>query len=366
MQLTKKHYLPSKSLTLSTVLNDLFYRKKSGHALPETYGDKRGAKLWETFVKTSNPKIQYTFQSEVNTIDSNLNEIASIINNDPDLNENKLLIIEKGSGSVEAIEAKSLKILKSLIKSGMGIDLYSPWDCSEKYRHEAYNIASIYGINTEPLNVNFNEDDPNISTSKIRNVDRPRIVMEFGSSRGNIPTSEHCIFPFAEQTYTELQRRFRLDRKNCRDGGVLILGTDANNTESAKEAYVHNVHSEFAENIIHRAIKEGVLSKDIKPYLLKYKPIWDADNHVIKHTLISKASQSFGVLNENGEYQPCHVMRGEGFVLSHSIKWPEDKIISAAESQGFKCLKVCYGEDRRIPVYIFKAILVEPMLRLVG
>ncbi len=361
----KQHTLTSKTLSLATTLNDVFYRRKSGHALPECYGDKRGAKIWESFVKTSDPEIQYTFQSEVNTIDSNLNEITSIINNDIDLNKNKLLVIEKGSGSVEAIEAKSLKVLKALIKSGMEIDLYSPWDCSEKYRHEAYTIASIYGINTEPLNVDFNEDDPNIATNRISDVERPRIVMEFGSSRGNIPTSEYSIFPFAEQTYAELQRRFRLDRKNCREGGVLILGTDANNTESAREAYLQKYNGMFSENILYRGVDAGIFSDNFKPELFKYSAIWDKENYVVKHTLIAKESQSFDVLNESGEFKRVEVKRGEGFVLNHSIKWPIDKIISAAESQGFKCLKVCYGEDRRIPVYIFKAVPIEPVLKVV-
>ncbi len=358
--------LSKNKLRFISTLNDILNKKKSGHAIQEAYGDGRGAKLWQESVKASDPKVQYTFQSEVDAINNGLADITEIINNDPDFNKDSLLIIEKGSGSKEALKEKSLKIIKSLIDKNIKVGIYSPWEYSEQHRNEAYYTANSYGIETNPLDVDFNNEDPNIATNKVTNVERPRIVMEFGSSRGNIPVSETDPRSFAEQTYTELQRRFKQDRKNCRDGGLLILGTDANNDISASEAYATSEVTKFIENIMHRGLNEDVLTNNFDPSTLNYEPIWDSKNHTVKHTLVAKETQHFGLLDLENNFQPARVEENDHLVLSHSIKWPVDKIISAAESQGFKCLNVYWGEDKRVPIYLFKAVPVEPTLTVVS
>ncbi len=348
---------------LSKVWGSLLRREKAGHFLPYMYGDPKGDSDWARFVKESDPNIQYTTKSEIDAIEVGAPDIASIISNDPDFQDQEnLLLIENGSGSQDAIENKSLVLIKAFEKAGMKIGMYSPWEGSEEYRRVAFNVVSSHGIHVNPINADFNTENPNIATNKVRNVKRPRVVMEFGSSRGNIPTSEIDARSFAEQTYAELQRRFAHDRDKCLEGGYLVLGTDATQGEIARRAYVHEANAEFSENIIHRGIEEGVLVGDIDPDYIKAEPIWVEEDHTVKQTFVAKSNQDFSVLNdETGYYDDVSVKNGERFARGHSIKWPVEKIVKAAESQGFEFKGIHWGEDKRVPLYLFKEVpLDEP------
>lgn len=356
-----------RQISLAQTLDDLLRHQKFGAALPECYGDEIGSKNWAHFVRKSDPSIQYTFQSEVSAIQNNGAAIASLIANDPDLNTQGLIIIEKGGGSAEARRAKPLALMGFFEQAGLSIDLYSGWEKSAQYREEGTLLVKsvLPETSVSELDVDFNSDDPDISTDEIQDVDRPRIVMEFGSSRGNIPTCAGNNKDFADQTYEELKRRFAQDRINCRDNGILIVGCDANNTPSARGAYIHPVHANFAENIIHRGMREGVLSKEFNPQLLYYDPIWDETDHVVRHTLIASADQDFKIMDAAGHFRRASIREDENFVLSHSIKWPINKMIAAAESEGFRCLDLYWGEDQRVPIYVFKAISKGPSVDLI-
>ncbi len=358
-----------KVLSLAQTLDDLLRHKKSGAALAECYGDEIDSKNWAHFVRKSNPDIQYTFQSEVNAIQRNGAAIASLIANDPDFDTSRLIIVEKGGGSGEAVLAKSFNLMGFFQEAGMEVALYSDWERSYEYRQEAMAVAKekIPHADANGVDVDFNVHDPDISTEHVQDVDRPRIVMEFGSTRGNIPTAKDDARSFADQTYAELQKRFAHDRKICRDGGILIVGSDANEGDRARTAYIHPAHANFAENIVHRGAREGALSSEFNPQLLYYDPIWDKKLHVVKHTLIASADQDFGILSASGHFRAANIHEDDHFVLSHSIKWPTKKMIGAAESQGFKCLGVYWGEDHRVPVYVFKTVAhaIAPPLKIV-
>lgn len=240
----------------------------------------------------------------------------------------------------------------------MDIALYSPWEGAQEYREDGKWTAheEMPHADVSEQDVDFNKDDPDISTLLVKDVERPRIVMEFGSTRGNIPTRHDDPRSFEAQTYAELRKRFAHDRKICRDGGILIVGSDENNTPSARGAYIHPVHAKFAENVIQRGRREGALSQDFDPQLLYYDPIWDERDHVVRHTLVACADQEYGILDASGQFRRASMKENDHFVLSHSIKWPEQKMIAAAQSQGFKCLGVYRGDDNRVPIYVFKAI----------
>lgn len=359
--------IPPRLLSLAQTLDDLFRHKKSGAALPECYGDEIGAKNWAHFVRKSDPNVQYTFQSEASNISQNGADIAALIAADPDIDSSKLIIIEKGGGSREARLAKPLALIDFFKAAGMNVALYSGWERSAEYRVDGITVTreKMPEADVNELDVDFNQDDPNISTKNVKDVERPRIVMEFGSSRSNIATSAENDKSFEDQTYEELQRRFAHDRVNCRDGGILIIGSDANKGNSARNAYIHPVHANFAENIAHRGAREGALSSGFNPQLLYYDPIWDETHHVVRHTLIASAPQDFGIMNARGHFARASIKEDDHFVLSHSIKWPPEKMIMAAETQGFKCLGVFWGEDKRVPLYAFKAVPTAPALKIV-
>lgn len=361
---------PSKKLlSLAQTLDDLVRFKAQGAALAECYGDETGSLTWSGFARVSDPKIQYTFQSEANAIKSKGAAISKIIIDDPDIDSSNLIIIDKGKGSREAAFAKSFKLMQFIEDAGGNVSLYSDWDISQSYREEGISLLKLAFPHTQanPQDVDFNRDDPDISTTSNDDVERPRLVMEFGSSRGNIATRTLSANDngqsFEEQAYQELQARFANDYKNCRTGGILVIGCDANQDESALKAYIHPAHAKFAENVIHRGLKEGALSREFNPQLLYYDPQLDSTHSingkkfsVVKHDLVASNKQTFGVLQASGDFKEANLKEGDRLTLSHSIKWSPEVMISAAESQGFKCLSVNWDEEKRVPIYVFKAI----------
>jgi len=359
-------------LRLAKTLDDLVRFKVFGGALAECYGDITGAKAWGKFVRVSDPQIQYTNPSEVNNMDINGEDIARIIINDPDLDTDNLIVIDKGKGSRESALAKSIKLKRNIVNQGGNIALCSEWETSSAYRQDNEGLLKdeFEGVEVSSLDVDFNKDDPDISTKDYKNVERPRLVMEFGSSRSNIATvANDNKKPFAEQAYEELQARFANDYKNCREGGMLVIGADANQEDCALGAYVHPAHSKFAENIVHRGKNEGALSEEFNPQLLYYDPQHEthqtADGHkfnVIKHDLVASEEQTFGILQPSGDFKEATIKEDDHLTLSHSVKWSQEAMIAAAESQGFKCLAVKWDEDKRVPLYVFKAIPKTPRL----
>lgn len=348
--------------TLAQTLDDLLRHKKSGAALPECYGDDAGAEHWASFVRGSDPAVQYTFESEVAAIEKNGAAIASLIAADKDIDQSHLVVVEKGGGSEEALDAKSFRLMDFFRAAAMNVDVYANLEHSENYRSESVATANAKWPQARAiaLDIDFNTEEPDLGGNH-----RPRIVFEFGSSKSNIPTSHGDDRSFAEQTYAELQRRFAHDRKLCQPGGILIIGSDANQNSSARAAYTHPAHIDFSENIVYRGVREGALSRTFKPHLLRYDPIWSGQDHVVRHTLIATANQNFGILGKTGSFDPASIRKDEEFVLSHSIKWPKEKMIAAAESAGFRCLGVFWGEDHRVPVYVFKAMPQSRALKLV-
>lgn len=359
-------------LSLAKTLDDLVRFKDFGAALTECYGDKTGSLTWGGFVRHSNPEIQYTNPSEVNNLDINGADIAQIIVNDPDLDINNLIVIDKGKGSRESAIPKSIKLKKDVEEAGGTIALCSEWEKSAAYREENEVLLNEEFPNAKisSHDVDFNKEDPDISTETYTDVERPRLVIEFGSSRGNISTvANDNEKSFEEQAYEELRNRFANDYKNCREGGILVVGSDANQEGSALEAYDNRIHAKFSENIVHRGSKEGALSKEFDPQLLYYEPKLEthptADGHsfnVIKHDLVALEEQTFGVLQPSGNFKNATLKENDRLTLSHSIKWSPEVMIAAAKSQGFKCLAVKWDKDNRVPIYIFKAVPKHPKL----
>lgn len=368
MSLAEQHIvIPSEELSrLAQTLDNLFHFKAFGAALMECYGDITGAKTWGRFVRVSDPKVQYTNPSEVTNMDINGEDIATIIINDPDLDTDNLIVIDKGKGSRESALAKSIKLKRNIVNQGGSIKLCSEWETSGAYREDNETLLSDEFPDAEisSHDVDFNKDDPDISTDKYKDVERPRLVMEFGSSRGNIATvANDNNKSFAQQAYEKLQARFANDYKNCREGGILVIGSDANQEDSALGAYIHPAHSKFAENIVHRGKKEGALSEEFNPQLFYYDPQLEThttdDGHsfnVVKHDLVASDTQTFGILQASGDFKDATIEENDRLTLSHSIKWSQKAMIAAAESQGFKCLSVKWDEDKRVPIYVFKAI----------
>ena len=355
---------PPELLSLAETLDDLINFRRFGGALPECYGGELGALTWGHYVRKVHSN------SEAGAILTHGADIAQLIVNDPDIDTSALIVGEKGNGSCEAMIPTSIALIEAFEKAGMNLSLYANLEKAKKFREEGGKFVRtrFRQSDTSSHDVDFNKDNPDISTTRVPNVERPRIIMEFGSSRGNIPTSSNDKKLFAEQSYAELQERFAHDRTLCRNGGILIVGSDANQEDSALTPYLHRAHAKFAENVIHRGAREGALSKEFEPQLLYYDP-WISKVHeihgkkfnTVKHDLVASNDRSFGILQASGHFNSSSMDENDHFSISHSTKWTPDIMVMAAKSQGFKRLGIYWGEDSPVPVYVFKAP-VHPQL----
>lgn len=120
-------------------------------------------------------------------------------------------------------------------------------------------------------------------------------------------------------------------------------------------SFSHPTHAEFSCNILRRGIREGALTNDLDMGLVRYEPRWDADRHLLKHALISKRDQTFGI-HRGGEYEDVSMKAGEEYLYSHSFRWPEKVIQDAACSNGFKSIGAFWAPKNRVAIFVFKAI----------
>ena len=80
---------------------------------------------------------------------------------------------------------------------------------------------------------------------------------------------------------------------------------------------------------------------------------------VVEHDLVPMCDQDFKVLQCSGDYKSASVRKDQRLTLSHSIKWTPEIMIKAAESQGFKCMKIFWDTSNRVPIYVFKAMPIS-------
>lgn len=329
-----------------------------------------GAAMWSHFIRMqeqayrekSSSAVYDIVKNEISAIHNLGGHIAQIIMADPAFDYKNLVIIEKGSGSKDAVRNKTFVQLKQIEEAGGHIAMYSPWEKSEFFLNETCDVFKKKRPNifVNPQNVDFTKDDPDLSMAHDTklNTENPRIAIENGTSRSNIATSSPNEVPF-----DALRAYFRHDRIICRDGGMLILNCDGDQNGKRNVAkYEDAAHAQVGQIYPHFGQRQGVISKDFEPLSLYYKPIWEEKRHLIRHTLIASADQTFKVLRDDGQFHEVSFKENDGHdghknVFSHSIKWTPEIMCLAAEMEGFKTLmaKADNPQDPQNYTYVFKA-----------
>lgn len=356
-------------ITLAHVIDDLLNFRRFGHALSECYGDEQGAKWWAEFVS---PEVQtplkgtpyeyYAVTEEILGIHHFAPVIADLVFNDPDFDPDNLIVVEKGSGSENAVVNKTLVQLEAFSRAGMNTRLYVTREHSPAYREVARKVFSLQRPDIVCLtqDVDYNRDDPplmplnEVDCKKLEGLDteKPRIVFEFGTSRSNIATVHPDVIP-----YDALHATFAHDRKVCRNGGILIVASDCNQDSVSMEgSFSHPAHAEFSKNLLRRGIKRGVLSGEFNLDAVSYKPVWVPRMSLLRHTLISHCQQSFGLYRHGVGMVDATMRQGLGYRYSHSFRWPQSVIQDAACLNGFKSLGTFLRPDCRVPIFVFKAV----------
>ncbi len=358
-----------KNLILAEKIDDLLNFRQFGHCLSECYGDAEGSNWWAKFVS---PQVQgplkgtdfeyYSVTDEIRAIQDCCGAISQLIIDDPDIDAQNLIVIEKGNGSRTAMVNKTLVQLDAFDRAGINTRLYVAREHSPTYREQAEELIRDHRPDTVCVtqDVDYNKDDPNPVPSNENDRQRlygldyegPRVILEYGTSRSNIPTLKSDAVP-----YDELYATFAHDRKVCRDGGIMIMAADCNQDKASMEgSFSHHTHAEFSKNILRRGNKEGVLTEDFNLGLISYSPRWDAKRHLLKHALLTDRSQSFGVYRAGEGFVDARMNYGDEYLYSHSFRWPKNIIHDAACSNGFRPLATFLAPRERVAVFAFKAV----------
>lgn len=365
--LSSAQIMSSPNIVLAQKLDDLFNLRRFGHCLSEAYGDAEGSNWWSRFVSPAvqnslkgTPLEYYSVSDEITAIKQHGGAISQILLDDKDIDHENLIVLEKGNGSTMAMVNKTLVQLDAFRKSGIATRLYVAREHSPTYRKEAETVFAelLPEIVCLTQDVDYNIDDPSIAPPieedrvKLGGIDYegPRVLLEYGTSRSNIPTTSSNAVP-----YEELYATFAHDRKVCRDGGILIMASDCNQDQVSMEgSFSHSTHADFSRNILRRGIDEGALTNDLDLRRVQYAPRWDATRHLLKHALITDKDQTFG-LYRNGKYEDVSMKAGEEYLYSHSFRWPEKNIQDAACTNGFKSIGTFWAPQNRVAIFVFKA-----------
>lgn len=348
--------LVRKRLTLAQNIDDLIHFKRFGHCLAESYDDLEGSLWWSRFVSNDvqdnlrGTNFEYYASShEILALEKHSREISKQICRHADLDLENVTIIEKGNGSSTAMLNKTLVQLDAMQQIGIKTRMYVAREHSRAYREEAVEFFKHMkpGLPVIVQDVDFNKEDPLIPGSE-----GPRIVFEFGSSRSNIATAHKDEIP-----YKQLYETFSHDRKVCQTGGILLMACDCNqDQESLESSFSHNTHAEFSKNIFRRGLKEGVLSSEFSLDEIEYFPKWDGERYLLKHTLVSRKDQAFKLYRKGQAYIDARLIKGEEYIYSHSFRWPSHIIEEAANRNSFRTLGIFWDDNKRVAIFLFKAI----------
>lgn len=149
-------------------------------------------------------------RNEIQAIHNLGPSIAQIIVSDPDFDADNLIVIEDGSGSKDAVKSKTMPQLSFIEVAGGRIAMYSPWEKSDFFMNKTLEAFQEERPDTvvNPQKVDFTKDDPDLSLANHPEIDveGPRIVLENGTPRSNIPTTSPDELPF-----DKLRELFRHD-----------------------------------------------------------------------------------------------------------------------------------------------------------
>lgn len=355
----KSFYTPEQ-LALGEGYYKLFSGLEFGARISDCF-NPLGSAMWSHFIrlqdkayKESSALATYdVVRNEIEAIHGLGPEIAAMIVADPDFDPDNLIVVEKGSGSKDAVRAKSMVQIAQLEAAGAHIAQYAPFEKSDFFRNETVQTfkEDRPDIRVNPQAADFTKDNPDLG------IKGPRVVLENGTPRSNIATNSPHEIPF-----DSLRAQFRHDRKLCGKGGVLIMNCDGDQNGERNEAkYRDSAHAQVGQIFAHHGQRQGVISENYEPLQLYYRPIWEAKRHLLRHTLIEGMGQSFGVLRADGKFHPVRLKENDGYdglkgVFSHSFKWTPDIMCRAAEMEGFRTLMAepMNPADPQNYTYVFK------------
>lgn len=328
-------------LVLGENLYQLFTHQQAGHCLPDCYNEI-GSPLWSYFETIqSNPSLKHAYDVAIlgtQMVKMNVDAFVQLVLEDPNLDKENLIVVEKGGGDAVATMGKTLVILRALREAGVNVALYANLEGSEFFREQNRAILKreFPDLLVNELDADFHKDDPDLSYKDFKDIGQPRLLLEFGSPRSNVATTSPNELP----TKT-LEQYFNNDARLCK-GGLLIMDCDSTQDKDTNEGmYTHPAHAKVGEALPVYGQRQGVISENFEPMWFFYQPQWEARRSLLKHSLVSIAQQNFSVLRHDGQFHPVFIPANKGendpkgiYTHSHSFKWEPETLRNAANRGG--------------------------------
>jgi uncharacterized SAM-dependent methyltransferase len=250
-------------------------------------------------------------------------------------------LIDLGTGTLEAVESKSLPIVQTLQSEN-----YVPIDTSLKFCSDAGKIIQKVRPQTliKPSIENFFSDDVEPA------LDKPALGFLGGITIANIEA------PISVDRPTGTLVKSLKNLAKIVGGGWLLLSTDANQSETENKA-MYSENGLFEINTFDRMAHELPMA-GLDPTGIVYDPVWIAESSQLAHTGVAIKTMSVEV--ESSEFRgSITIQKGDRFHLKNSFKYPDEYFLFCLKQAGFMDLKVWRHPKKPLRLFLLKAPAIK-------
>ncbi len=285
----------------------------------------RGDEHWTNFIKTSTTYYPYHDQIEI------IRNSASQIGN---LTSDATSWVDLGTGSLNSFERKVLPIIQSgSFKEIIFVDLCTTFSKIATARLQQENMP----IQTKTFIANF--------FNKLPRLDSKAVINLFGITLGNIIVDLPRETP--QQVLTATMKHFAAPL--AKNGGYFIFDYDTNEDEgSIHSTYDHPSYHAMEMAILER-VKRDLPTLDFYPEDFEHVTAWYPQWNLLAQELGAKVDMRFSL----GPHR-VDLPQGKSFRTGSSFKYSDDAIETAANSAGFKKLKLFTLPDSTMRVAVYE------------
>lgn len=328
---------------------ELFQGKKHGNLDKYMYdsaknnepGVKRGAALWEDFLKATTK--YYLLHEEADLLSEKAPFIANLIQNATRL---PLHVVDLGPGSQRSVEKKTLP----LVNAFNNVTAYTALDISSDLAMTSAAMVrdAMPNVHINALTKNFFKDDLGALLDAVNdNRNTAMVQMFLGGTVANFPTDHPPTMP--KRQLSAMLRNFRKAAHFQRDNFLLVSHDCNQDHKSLVESYSEPENARFALNVLHK-IRSELDTTNFSPDNFSYEPVWTPSISLLSHNAVAKKTHSFKI----GQTE-ISVNKGQKFALIHSFKYPVPVFQKTALDAGFTMVGTVVSDSKRIAAHVLRA-----------
>ncbi|MCB9988268.1 MAG: L-histidine N(alpha)-methyltransferase [Rhodospirillales bacterium] len=317
---------------------DFFAERRSGHighwrySEPLFPGDHvNGIQHWRRFIEQAkNGSDYYIYGDEISVIQNFMPQIGMLI-------PKSITAIELGPGSKDALEQKTLVSLRSINKvvSYVGVDI------SESVLENAEQIISreMPHISFHAINQDFFRKNLTFPVTGMP------VMMMFGQTMFNLPIS-----PFSPSVPKEILTGYLAHFKShLGNTGYFVVTQDTNqDADNLYSAYIGE--KVFAENLLHRIIRDLPVSEAFNPAGFLFEPFWVPETKALAHTFVCLENMKFTIGDE-----AFYIKQGQRLCFHNTYKFSDSAFLSMAMDSDFVPVSSFDASGGCVKLHVLKA-----------